>query len=1844
MYEGKKTKNMFLTRALEKILADKEVKKAHHSQLRKACEVALEEIKEESEKLSPPPDSKSDSSTLPPIKSKTSFVEADKYFLPFELACQSKCPRIVITSLDCLQKLIAYGHLTGSGPDSAAPGKKLIDRILETICGCFQGPQTDEGVQLQIIKALLTAVTSQHIEIHEGTVLQAVRTCYNIYLASKNLINQTTAKATLTQMLNVIFARMENQALTNHKISWSLASRKRDRQLQEAKQMEREKHRQHSPVTQQQEQEQDSPQLQQHTYPTAKGLPREANGDPQESQGATEEEQALQGEQGVVYESTDPENGSEFSTAENHQTEADQPTGLDAMESAGETELPTEVTEPAKVINEAITKATAITEVTEMVDDEGDSENIHANGIPGTPISASFPPSLPDDRLSVSSNDTQESGATTGPVPGAKFSHILQKDAFLVFRSLCKLSMKPLSDGPPDPKSHELRSKVLSLQLLLSILQNAGPIFKTNEMFINAIKQYLCVALSKNGVSSVPEVFSLSLSIFLTLLSHFKTHLKMQIEVFFKEIFLYILETSTSSYDHKWMVIQTLTRICADAQGVVDIYVNYDCDLNAANIFERLVNDLSKIAQGRAGHELGTTPLQELTLRKKGLECLVSILKCMVEWSKDQYVNPNSQTSLGQEKPSEQETNETKAPETINRYGSINSLDSTASSGIGSYSTQMSGTDNPEQFEVLKQQKEIIEQGIDLFNKKPKRGIQYLQEQGMLGTTPEDLAQFLHQEERLDSTQVGEFLGDNDRFNKEVMYAYVDQMDFQGKDFVYALRTFLEGFRLPGEAQKIDRLMEKFAARYLESISDRQQVTNLIFYFSKVKNKMTKEQYIKMNRGINDSKDLPEEYLSAIYDEIAGKKIAMKGTKEMTLKSNKHSVASEKQRRLLYNVEMEQMAKTAKALMEAVSHVQAPFTSATHLEHVRPMFKLAWTPFLAAFSVGLQDCDDTEVAFLCLEGIRFAIRIACIFTIQLERDAYVQALARFTLLTASSGITEMKQKNIDTIKTLITVAHTDGNYLGNSWHEIMKCISQLELAQLIGTGVKARYISGTVRGKEGFISSTKEQSNDEYLGLGGTVDRKQILSIQESIGETSSQSVVVAVDRIFTGSTRLDGNAIVDFVRWLCAVSMDELASPTHPRMFSLQKIVEISYYNMGRIRLQWSRIWEVIGDHFNKVGCNPNEDVAIFAVDSLRQLSMKFLEKGELANFRFQKDFLRPFEHIMKKNRSPTIRDMVVRCIAQMVNSQAGNIRSGWKNIFSVFHLAASDQDESIVELAFQTTGHISMNVFEKHFPATIDSFQDAVKCLSEFACNASFPDTSMEAIRLIRHCAKYVSDRPQAFKDYTSDDMNVVPEDRVWVRGWFPILFELSCIINRCKLDVRTRGLTVMFEVMKTYGHTFEKHWWQDLFRIVFRIFDNMKLPEQQTEKAEWMTTTCNHALYAISDVFTQYFETLSDVLLDDILSQLYWCVQQDNEQLARSGTNCLENVVILNGEKFTPETWDKTCNCMLDIFKTTIPHALLTWRQAGAEGDPMTPQDGSDKQLDLISQKSVDIQSRSEDQHSINSAERIAMETRRQSQYSAEIQEQRLFSGLLIKCVVQLELIQTIDNMVFFPATSRKEDAENLAAAQRDALDAADVRVETQDQGMYRYLTSEQLFKLLDCLLESHRFAKAFNSSNEQRTTLWKAGFKGKSKPNLLKQETSSLACGLRILFRMYTDDSRQTAWEEVQRRLLNVCSEAVAYFLTLTSESHREAWTNLLLLFLTKVLKISDGRFKAHASRYYPLLCEIMQVDLIPELRAVLRKFYLRIGIVFQIAQLPEPPAEPELEVEVERGEVAGEEAQ
>ena len=89
-----------------------------------------------------------------------------------------------------------------------------------------------------------------------------------------------------------------------------------------------------------------------------------------------------------------------------------------------------------------------------------------------------------------------------------------------------------------------------------------------------------------------------------------------------------------------------------------------------------------------------------------------------------------------------------------------------------------------------------------------------------------------------------------------------------------------------------------------------------------VKTKMTREQYVKMNRGINDQKDLPEEYLSKIYHEISEHEIKMKTAPPPKPKQHNNAAFNPKQRKLIHNLEMVQVGQAAKVLMENVSHVQ----------------------------------------------------------------------------------------------------------------------------------------------------------------------------------------------------------------------------------------------------------------------------------------------------------------------------------------------------------------------------------------------------------------------------------------------------------------------------------------------------------------------------------------------------------------------------------------------------------------------------------------------------------------------------------------------------------------------------------------------------------------------------------------------------------------------------------------------------------------------------------------------------------------------------------------------------------
>ena len=127
------------------------------------------------------------------------------------------------------------------------------------------------------------------------------------------------------------------------------------------------------------------------------------------------------------------------------------------------------------------------------------------------------------------------------------------------------------------------------------------------------------------------------------------------------------------------------------------------------------------------------------------------------------------------------------------------------------------------------------------------------------------------------------------------MRHYVDTFDFGAGSkctFDKALRTFLGSFRLPGEAQCIDRLMESFASKLYKDLGvgnpfDSGDAAFILAFSTIMLNtdlhnpqipqakRMTKEQFIRNNKGINDGKDLPKEYLDVLFDDIKNDQIKM---------------------------------------------------------------------------------------------------------------------------------------------------------------------------------------------------------------------------------------------------------------------------------------------------------------------------------------------------------------------------------------------------------------------------------------------------------------------------------------------------------------------------------------------------------------------------------------------------------------------------------------------------------------------------------------------------------------------------------------------------------------------------------------------------------------------------------------------------------------------------------------------------------------------------------------------------------------------------------------------------------
>lgn len=1733
-------------------------------------------------------------------------------FEPLRLVCsQTTSNELKVIALDCIGKLFSFSFLEDTeapevDPESGItppPQVPIMDRAIKTVCDCFSGESTDSKVELQIIKALMAAVLNDDLVAHGATLLKAIRQTYTIFVLSTSTANQTVAQATLSQMANVIFDRLKPFIKRHQSIS--------------------------------------TPSLDSNGF-SVSDLPETAKSSDSTDSPSTESE----------------------SNAPNKLT-------LRQMESLGSSEV-------------------------ERVKEEV--------------------PNLEDDE-----------------------SDLFAKDAFLVFRTLCRLSEKTLEGDGLDYRSHGMRSKLLSLHLIYTILVSHMTVFlsndivissnvKGNETFLISVKDYICSTLARNAASISPPVFEISAEIFWLILSNLRSQFKKEIEVFFAEIYFPITEMKTSTSHQKQYFLSIIQKLSNDPRALVEIYLNYDCDSNAVvNIYESTIDFLVRFAvtpihltqfQQQQYSENRSKPIGiynislppalaisnlyshhvpesqypiEYALKMSALQSLVAVLNSLLAWSQRGLAVVSDNL---------------KKPENSERVNDDASEASILQSTNNSTSQIL--TDDPSQFQSLKIKKTVFLEAIRQFNIKPKHGIKAFISAGIVeNDSPEEIAKLLLNTEGLDKAQIGEYLGEGDPANIAIMHAFVDLIDFTNMSFVDALRRFLQAFRLPGESQKIDRYMLKFAERYISgnpSVFANADTAYVLAYSvimlntdqhsTQVKNRMTFNDFLRNNRGINDGQDLPEDYLLNIFNTIRDDEIKLLSEQHAALLSSNGqqsssgfagigqalaTVGRDLQREAYMQASRQMSHKTEQLFKSLISRSDGKkrsgdtiFYIASHIEHVKPMFEVAWMSFLAGLSGPFQETDDSETVRLCLEGFKQSIRISCLFDIDLARISFISALSQFTNL---QKLGEMKQKNVDAIKQLLNTTLSEGNNLKSSWKEIITCISQLERFQLISSGIEAGAIPDVTNARlashrdssETQINSRASTTGSLFSGFGTSNsnghshNEKPVLYSVELGEELQSREVVITMDKIFSKSASLSGEAIIDFVRALTEVSWEEIQSSglsEHPRTFSLQKMVDVCYYNMDRIRFEWSQLWTIMGKSFNQVGCHENTNVAFFALDSLRQLSIRFFDLDELSHFKFQKDFLEPFAYVMEHNSNPQAKEMVIQCLQQMILAKSEKIKSGWRTMFVTFAIAAKQPFSTIINETYDLVKMIHSSHFEQVI--TQDSFGTLVQCLSEIGKNQHFQKPSLHSLELLKQTITKIL--PYTEVKEGSSEASI---EESYMKYWYPVLSSFhDVIMNGEDLEVRSRALNYMFDTLTEYGSKFSENFWDTVCRqLLFPIFVVLKSRSEmarfntQDDMSVWLSTTMIQALRNMIALLSHYFDILGR-MLDGFLDLLVTCILQENETISRIGSSCVLQLIEQNVDKLTSQNWTQIVDKIDFLFKSTTAVELF--------GSSF----GNDDDDDDISQDEKDLGSttKNTERSSTDGNSRPMKKNPSEGNADAAHKRQKRFRKTIVKCILQLLMVDTVQELLEKQETTDPATTVNG----NSSLVSGPPTVRFLGSETYDKIPVKELIRILDMLRRSYVFSREFNEDRDLRTNLWRQGFM-KQLPNLLKQESFSAHTYISVMLRFYIDkkklvidddstfssyvdedangvvgavtttsntsagksnsraafissitestkrevieiDSSEKLKAYIERLLLPVCIEILTRYNEIDSTDTRnlKAWTPVTISILDGITEFSGPDFTRLVPTVYPVVINILGRDMTPNLRLSVQKLLKKVN--------------------------------
>ncbi|KAI0173339.1 hypothetical protein GGR52DRAFT_542755 [Hypoxylon sp. FL1284] len=288
-----------------------------------------------------------------------------------------------------------------------------------------------------------------------------------------------------------------------------------------------------------------------------------------------------------------------------------------------------------------------------------------------------------------------------------------------------------------------------------------------------------------------------------------------------------------------------------------------------------------------------------------------------------------------------------------------------------------------------RRRKKTIVKGATKFNERPKEGLGYLREQGVIGSDAASAAKFLRSTSRVSKAVLGEFI--SKRGNDEYLEAFLDLFDFSGKRVDEAVRLLLESFRLPGESPLIERIVTCFAKKYFAtSGSDVVKSEDAVFVLTyaiimlnvdqhspklRGQKRMELVDFARNLRGVNASSDFPPEYLEMTYEAIRSDEIILPDEHD-----NKHAF-DYAWRELLLKTE------SAGSLVLCDTNI-----------YDADMFATTWKPIVSTLSYVFMSATDDAVFSRVVTGFDQCAQIASRYGITDALDRIVQNLSYMTTL------------------------------------------------------------------------------------------------------------------------------------------------------------------------------------------------------------------------------------------------------------------------------------------------------------------------------------------------------------------------------------------------------------------------------------------------------------------------------------------------------------------------------------------------------------------------------------------------------------------------------------------------------------------------------------------------------------------------------------------------------------------------------------------------------------------------------------------------------------------------------